>query len=244
MTMPLVGAGVAARSQSSGIQPDDLSGLLAWYKADALSLANNDPVASWTDSSGNGKHATQSTAGLKPLFKTNVQNSKPGVLWDGIDDLLVIPSLTFGPFTIVAAIKMTAAGCLFSSNPYSGTNYESVDRMEAALVVKRAGGTDIFADVEYDDTWMDGNYIITIKFDGTFAGTTVRRNGVAKSLEDSGGLGDPGISVVSRAIDLGSEATDRACDGYFLELAIYNAAKSLSDQQSLESYLNNKWALY
>jgi hypothetical protein len=62
--------------------PADLSSLYAWYDASDLGLANNDPVTSWTDKSGGGRHLT----GTAPTFKTNVQNGLSGVLFDGTDD--------------------------------------------------------------------------------------------------------------------------------------------------------------
>ena len=66
------------------------SGMFAWYDANQLSLSDNDDVSTWTDMSGNGFHATQSTADKKPHFKTNVVNGKPVVRFDGTDDCLAI----------------------------------------------------------------------------------------------------------------------------------------------------------
>lgn len=64
------------------------SGLALWLAAWKESFANNDPVATLTDWSGNGRHFTQSSASLKPLFKTGVLNSQPGIFFDGSDDFL------------------------------------------------------------------------------------------------------------------------------------------------------------
>jgi hypothetical protein len=75
-------------------QPDDISDLELWLKADALSLNNNDAVATWTDSSGNENDATQATSGNRPVFKTNILNGKPVVRFDGTDDWMSVPSST------------------------------------------------------------------------------------------------------------------------------------------------------
>ncbi len=78
--------------------PTDISNMKLWLKADAITgLNDGDPVASWTDSSGLGNAATQSTGGLKPLYKTNIVNSLPVVRFDGTDDTMALPSIT--PFT-------------------------------------------------------------------------------------------------------------------------------------------------
>jgi hypothetical protein len=57
------------------------TGLLLWLKADALALNNNDPVNTWTDSSGNGRHAvyTHPYSEVAPVFVTNGFNGKPVV---------------------------------------------------------------------------------------------------------------------------------------------------------------------
>jgi len=63
------------------------TGLKIWLKADALSLNNNDPVDSWTDSSGNGYNFT-SSGSARPTYATNVINGKPSVVFDGSNDIL------------------------------------------------------------------------------------------------------------------------------------------------------------
>jgi hypothetical protein len=61
-----------------------------WLKADALALADNDAVASWTDSSGNGNHATNVSGSQQPTYKTNIVNSLPVVRFDGTADHLYL----------------------------------------------------------------------------------------------------------------------------------------------------------
>lgn len=74
--------------------PASIAGLSLWYDATQLAgLANNDPVATWTDASGNANNATQGTASARPTYKTNVQNSKPAVLFDGVDDFMSFAAL-------------------------------------------------------------------------------------------------------------------------------------------------------
>src|SRR3989304_1806416 len=63
--------------------PTDLVGLVLWLDASEITgLANNDPVASWSDLSGNARHATQTTEAKKPIYMTNQQNGLPGVDFD------------------------------------------------------------------------------------------------------------------------------------------------------------------
>lgn len=64
---------------SAGFTPLDLTSLRAWYKADALSLNDNDAVATWPDSSGNGYDLAQAVGAAQPTYKTNIVNGRPVV---------------------------------------------------------------------------------------------------------------------------------------------------------------------
>jgi hypothetical protein len=94
--------------------PTDFSGLIAWWKADSLSLSNGDPVSSWTDSSGNGNTATASLT-LRPTYTTNVFGTQPGVVFDAVNDAMSFPDINLGvagmstiPFTIIFIGFVTA----------------------------------------------------------------------------------------------------------------------------------------
>jgi hypothetical protein len=72
----------------AGFTPASIADLAGWYRADALALANNAPVASWADGSGTGNLLSQGTGVSQPLFKTNIVNGKPVVRFDGANDWL------------------------------------------------------------------------------------------------------------------------------------------------------------
>src|SRR5262245_37146172 len=57
--------------------PDQITGLVGWWKADSLALSDGAAVTSWSDSSGTGNTATQATGGVQPIYKTNILNGKP-----------------------------------------------------------------------------------------------------------------------------------------------------------------------
>lgn len=90
-----------------------------WLNADALALADAAAVASFTDSSGNGRHAANATEAEQPTFQTNELNGLPVVRFDGVDDDLAIanPPLT-QPFTIHMTAKLLAdaAGRLWEAS--------------------------------------------------------------------------------------------------------------------------------
>lgn len=108
--------------------PATIQGLQLWLDAsyapslyDATSggslVAADGAVARWEDRSGNGRHATQSTSGSRPLRKTAVQGGKDIMRFDGSDDFLSIESSTSafnflhdGTSTIFIVYKWTAPG--------------------------------------------------------------------------------------------------------------------------------------
>lgn len=85
-----------------------ISGLLTWYKADALTLSNGDALASWTDSSSNANHAVQGTAGYRPVYQASVVNSMPAVYFDGgssADDYLPLTTRLTNVRTAILVVK-------------------------------------------------------------------------------------------------------------------------------------------
>ncbi len=88
--------------------PTDFSGLQAWWKADALSLNDGDPIGSWTDSSGNSKTLSASGS-VRPTYKTSIYNGQPIARYDGTDDAMTHTNIALtGDLTIMAVVKMTA----------------------------------------------------------------------------------------------------------------------------------------
>src|SRR5574343_1369214 len=69
--------------------PSDVPGLFQWLvAADITGLNDGDAVATWEDSSGNNRDASQATGANRPTYKTNIVNSLPVVRFDGSDDYL------------------------------------------------------------------------------------------------------------------------------------------------------------
>lgn len=79
---------VANPALKNTAQPNSITGLIAWWKADALTLNNGVRVSSWTDSSTSGRNATQNNDDFRPTFITNEVNSLPVVRFDGVNDNL------------------------------------------------------------------------------------------------------------------------------------------------------------
>ncbi len=59
-------------------------------------------VSVWQDRSGNQRHATQAAQNSRP---TLVQSGVPAVLFDGVDDSLILPRLDLPACTVLAAVS-------------------------------------------------------------------------------------------------------------------------------------------
>lgn len=73
---------------------------------------DNDPVGVWTDLIS-GATAVQSTAGARPLLKTNVYNGQPTLRFDGGDDQLILPGSSAEQVpnvTVFVVAKATSGG--------------------------------------------------------------------------------------------------------------------------------------
>lgn len=101
--------------------PDSIAGLQAWFEADSIAAADDDPVTTWQDS-----HTTnQDAVGGSPLYKTNVQNGLPVVRFDATDDQLKVGTLQFtsGAFTIAVLYSYRSAASAARRAVRGGSNW-------------------------------------------------------------------------------------------------------------------------
>lgn len=110
--------------------PSGLSGVVAWFKADAIQgVSNNGTVANWMDSSGSGNNAAQATTSIQPLYKTNSVNGLPALQFDGVDDLLRFPQDlaldTFSTFIVASTVDTIHIDTEFQGGTYgaAGQHY-------------------------------------------------------------------------------------------------------------------------
>lgn len=219
----------------SVFRPTDLAGLKLWLDANAISgLVDGDPVATWSDLSGNGNHATQATAANRPLFKTNILNGRPVVRFDGTSDSLLaslaqIPQ----PLTAIVVARFTGgSGWLFD-----GDTDRCSFLYDIAGVLKRAlfAGAAVAYGSSYTlDTWE----VESMVFNG--ASSALYANGVADTLAPA----NPGFSALR---DLRIGARIGGADGFFTgdiaELIIINRALSDAERKRLDRYFSRRYGI-
>lgn len=219
-----------------------ISGVIAWYKADALSLSDTNPVSSWLDSSGNGNTLVQGTGTNQPLYRTGIVNGLPVVRFDNSNDFLSVSSpVGLGGATgisILAVIEHAAPGignfkmlmCLNSgANELRLFGFAVTPRWEmpgpggtAVAFIDRAAGfgrlSAIFTDSSNDiSIWLN-----------TVAGT---------STTDATGLSMDRIFMGAR------DGSAHFFGGDIAELAIYGRAINSTERGNIESYFASKYAI-
>ncbi len=113
LKMPALPAGATSLTLQKSLAPAQspsnppTTGLTLWLKANSVGAANNSPVATWPDSSGNGNDATQTDSNRQPVLVTNGINGLPIVHLDGNGDYLNIPPQTGVRTAIVVARHTT-----------------------------------------------------------------------------------------------------------------------------------------
>jgi hypothetical protein len=224
---------------------------IAWFRADKITgLTNGEAMATWSDYSGNGFNATQSTPGRDPTYVTNVMNHLPVVRFNTANSTyLSFPRPISNDFTIICVFQSTqglGSGTLY----YQGAGLVNA---EVAGVINDFG-TCLFAngsiaagtgdpDVAVDSGagYNDGNPhlftfirslttgLVALYVDGVEMGTTI---GATDSL------------TAPPVIVLGAQQTLlNYLSGDIAEVEIYNTALSGANQQNAETPLFQKYGI-
>jgi len=225
------------------------TGMLLWLRADALGMNNNDPVATWTDQSGNGRNAV-SIGGAAPVFTTNVFNGKPVVRFNGTS-LLQVNSLPIGPFTIVTVFKTSNSGELLyehSDNSISNDGCFLFTSTNSTISIKR--GTQTAKDIvcSSPSTWA-ANRTATIMavntFDGTDAGFKLALNGSNQPFNQNytGNINTTAVTTAHFNIGMRAMYSNLALHGDIAEIVVYDHVLNSSDLTALNNALISKYAL-
>lgn len=214
--------------------PADISGLKLWLDASQITgLNDGDAVTTWADLSGNGNDATQATVSKKPLYKTAIQNGRPGLLSDGVDDLLSGSVTAPQPCTVVVVIKgvtnIVGSKIFITPNPSRCDLFHNAGAFALFANSVSAGQAGI---------WQDPNIVAGL-FDGSSSRIYVNAAGSGDVDPNTGGY----TSGTYNLFDF--DGTYSYGDSmYFFEVMIYNRKISFSEVGLLRGYLNAKWAIY
>jgi hypothetical protein len=238
--------------------PTSKSGL-QWYMNPELSyvdagttLATADQtVAQVNDSSGNNRHATQATEGSKPMFKTGIFGSKPGLLFSAAgSDLLNIPAAVGtsisgadNDFSVVVIVK---PGLTNSTRPVI-----SIGGADADTLMEVGVGGGFYGTIKRDDTanivgfssTPTGSDLLVHCIVYNFNSTTgeIYRDGVLVGTANQGA--DTGTLTMTTPAYVGFRAygTSQLYDGHIGPIFIYDSILSAGEIASMTAWAQANW---
>lgn len=215
----------------SGFSPKKISGLQLWLDAQAQALGT---VTSWTDKSGNGNNATQSTGSKKPVNTASQIYGRNAVVFDGVDDTL---ATTFGstlsqPITVFLVAKRT-----------SGTTFlDGVGAVNRVSIVSDSGQSNkitLYSGANATSTATTGTEPTLYSALFSDASSELRQNGGSNLISTS-----PGTASTD-GVTIGTDyAGLNPLSGNVAEVIYYNRALSATERQKVEEYLRAKYDLY
>lgn len=244
----MIGSIVAPLFSQEAFTPPRLPGLTLWLDASGLSGSDGDPVTTWTDLSGQGNHATQSTTAAKPTFKTNIVNGRAAVLFDGVDDSLDVPAnveallqtSTKSVFVAVKWVTLVNSARLLtlatSGTPAARFSMLIVSGFDYYVIY-----TDGAAQQAITLTGVDPSISAAQLFDVIQNGTAITGyvNGVS-----GGSANNAGTEVPNAFGAIGSnQGGSGFANAYICEIVAYNTALSAADAARVRNYLTAKWSI-
>lgn len=189
---------------------------------------NNSPVKRWEDQSGNARHLLQATIAKQPLWMAAIQNGRPGILADGVDDVLSVAVVKAQPVTIFVAGKILSANGADAVFLYDGAGGPAIQKAHG-------GGSvwDIYSGAFLDSaTATDAlAHAFSAVFNG--ASSKLRLDGAEIASGDAGSAGLISIDLFGLALPM---------NGYIYEFLDADGVLSAGSITSVESYLKARWA--
>lgn len=229
--------------------PDSVSGLVQWLDASALGLSNNDPVATWTDSSSNGNDATAVLTTNQPTYKASALNGQPAVQFVSAGQFDTTNSdylnTTFSS-TVAQPFTIFWVGQMNGNHPTAATDYffDGTTSGNRVTVATNFSGTDetdfgMYAGVGFSTTFTRSQWqqwhLYTAEFNTT----------ASDLLVDGGTLssGNAGATSLS-ALRYGARYNaQHFLDGYLAEVIIYDHSLTPAELNIVGGYLEDKYGL-
>lgn len=230
--------------------PRQFGNLAVWLDASQQTgIVNGGAVSSATDFSGNSRHATQGTAAKQPTFLSGIQNGLPVMRFDGSNDGLVTPSITWVGVQVSVFMVCSISPISVSIVAELSTNFNASSawmvsinanktevghRLSAAYAVfdSTATATGAWHVLDYvgdgglatneASGWVDGDGAGTRPFNSNTAGVNFSAHPIY--------IGGRGAASFFTQMDMG-------------ELLVFDRALSQAEREAVEGYLTWKWGL-
>ena len=235
------------RPLATGFTPRNISGLAAWWDAsDAASITTvSGRVSQWNDKSGNGVHATQSTANNRPENTSATLNGRAVMTFDGSNDIMSFTGTARTDETQFVVVRNNMVASAVSNQQILG---DASSGFGVTAVIKNDGSTnsDVF-------THCGGFSLGTTSARYQFPANNPFGPAVVSAIRSSASGGILRTDGVQRATcttsnsyalaRIGGVGSSLPLNGYIAEIVIYSRALSVADVQRVERYLGTKWGV-
>ena len=226
-------------------------------------VVNDSPVTSWINKGTETRNATQSTAINQPIYKSSGfgTNSKPYLTFDGTNSFLSlgteyskIPEHTL--FTVhIRGNNLDDSQAIIADGAATGagspniTNTSIVHRYRNKQIdtVYGSSSANNYRITRTQQTFESTTdvYISMDSKENAVALNTIKVNGTTYSVNDVTGTGTT-IEGTPTATSIGKWGDESYgyFDGDIAEILLYNSVLTASEIESVETYLNAKYAAY
>ena len=198
-------------------------------------------VEQWNDKSGNGRNATQSTAGSRPTYTSAAVNNRNTLTFDGSNDSLsVVAGFTLSSFACFAILEPSA-----KSNSYAYYISPTDPLLQFSLISKYVSP----GNYEFYQSGT-GRRVIS----GSATGQNIayyERSGATVTPRFNGGSPLTAATVTSGDIGVSSHRVGALLEpgsteyyqGNICELILIGSVPATDTRQRIEGYLAHKWGL-
>jgi hypothetical protein len=250
---------VITGTQKNNWTPAEITTALWLDAADATTITESGgAVSQWNDKSGNDKHFSQGTAANRPIINSTAINSKPALVFDGINDHLVAGSAviptTHSLFVVFVPTIENEIGVLLTQWAANQTgrfliacnqncgglaasgrlNSFNGSTTQGGCVI--SGGLGFASDVSITNT---ATIIESISATGSESWKLLK-NGTEW---DSATITSVYQGVNTALGTLSASQPSTYYDGQLAEIVMTASVLSLNDRQKIEGYLAHKWGL-
>lgn len=213
------------------------SPILQW-DASQISAANDDPIGSWVDEVA-GVDLTASGA-ARPLYKTNVVGSMPGILFDGVDDTMTCVEQDLGTVhTIFMVVQHAVTGG-------THTYLEKIATGNGSFFRRNGGQLEYRALPSGPQSFFNGGLNTAQRVANTPHVYGISRNGVVGRPFADGSEFTPAddpddVGYMLSRMGAGAGPVNLMA-GHFFELLVYDVAMDTATWQAISTLLTAKWS--
>lgn len=234
--------------------PTQISTAIWLDAADSSTITlDSGAVSAWSDKSGNGIDATQTTAGYRPVVNTAALNGLDTLTFDGSDDFLYLDgaktltkaATVFTTFLVTSASVNTGATLKRLVNFSLGDTTTGARHLLGLLSSQvRATQRRLDADAGYSKygTHTAGARMLEITSDWSGATITLGIDGTRSTSATGQGSGGTSNTASTEVAIGGTASVSGQCiSGDIAELVCISGTVTTADRQKVEGYLAWKW---